>query len=193
MSGVALAQELPRTLEAFVAWAEDQPEDWEFVADEPIMIGVPPRRHTVIKGNIFRRLAERLEGTPFTVYVNGLELRAFGQSTRPDVLVSRVGGGAASLVEDEPVLIVEVGSPSSFDRDMGAKLERYRQYPSLQHYLVVHHAKRCVILHDRETADRLTQVWVESGTVALTALAVGLTLDEIFAGTVDEPEPPADA
>jgi Uma2 family endonuclease len=182
--------ELPTTLEEFVVWHEKQPERWEFIDGEPVLMAPGSRRHTVIKGNIFRHLANKLQGTRCVAYVEGIELRAFEQSTIPDVVVSCSPPDFGTPVEAEPVVVVEVSSPSTFGRDMGFKLERYRLYPSLRHYLVVHPLKHAVILFHRESADMLTNVWQQTGTVDLPAIGVSLTMAEIFEG-VPPPAPRA--
>lgn len=180
---------VPTTLEAFVRWHDRQPETWEFVGGAPVMMAPGSRRRTVIKGNVYRALANKLAGRPCVVYVDGIELRAFGQSAIPDVVVSCSPPDFATPVEEEPVVIVEVASPQSYGRDMGFKLDAYRLYPTLRHYLVVHHRDRAVVLFERETADRLSTIWRDTGTIELPAVGLSLTLAEIFEG-VPAAEPP---
>jgi Uma2 family endonuclease len=181
--GRARAREpLPGTLDEFVAWHERQPERWEFVDGEPMMMAPGSRRHTVVKGNIFAALRTKLAGTGCTAYVDGIELRGFEQSAIPDVLVSCAPPDFATPVENAPVVVVEVASRSSFTRDMLLKWAAYRRYETLQHYPVVHPTQRCVILHTRDAPDVFVQVWRESGTIDLPAIGTALSLDEIFEG-----------
>lgn len=188
MSRARRREPLPTTLEEFVVWHEKQPERWEFIDGEPVMMTPGSRRHTVIKGNIYRHLANKLAGGPCLAYVDGLELRAFEQSAIPDVVVSCAPPDFSTPVEAEPVVVVEVASKSSFARDMSVKWEAYRLYDSLQHYLVVHPREHAVILHHRHAPDNFVQLWIRNGTVELPAIGVSLTLDEIFEG-VPPPEP----
>lgn len=187
MSRARKREPLPTTLEEFVLWHERQPERWEFIGGEPVLMAPGSRRHTAIKGNIYRHLANKLEDTRYRAWVDGLELRDFDQSAIPDVVVSCAPPDFGTPVEAEPVVVVEVSSPSSFARDMGPKWEAYRQYDSLRHYLVVHHRDHAVIVHHRQTADNAVQLWVGQGTIELPVIGVSLTLDEIFEGV---PPPP---
>jgi Uma2 family endonuclease len=51
---------------------------------------------------------------------------------------------------NDPLLVVEVISPSSRARDVGAKLADYFRIPGLRHYLVVRTEDRTIIHHQRE-------------------------------------------
>jgi Uma2 family endonuclease len=58
------------------------------------------------------------------------------------------------LAEDDieladPMIVVEVLSPSSRAQDSGAKLEAYFRLPSVRHYLIVNTRSRTVIHHAR--------------------------------------------
>lgn len=54
----------------------------------------------------------------------------------PDVVVEREGADAKSLVATEPVLIVEVLSEGSSERDLDTKPKEYLSLPSLMAYIV---------------------------------------------------------
>ncbi len=47
----------------------------------------------------------------------------------------------------DPIIIVEVLSPSTASRDMGDKLLAYQRIPTLEHYLIVHPVERFVLIH----------------------------------------------
>ena len=49
----------------------------------------------------------------------------------------------------DPMIVVEVLSPSTSARDVGAKLEDYFRLPSVQHYLIVRTENRTIIHHAR--------------------------------------------
>jgi Uma2 family endonuclease len=53
----------------------------------------------------------------------------------------------------DPVIVVEVLSPSTRAQDSGAKLEAYFRLPSVRHYLIVNTATRTVIHHARGGPD----------------------------------------
>ncbi len=78
----------------------------------------------------------------------------------PDALV-RCGeplpDDAVQIVD--PMIVVEVLSPSTRARDAAAKLEEYFRMPSIRHYLIVKTENRSVIHHrldnDRSIATRI--------------------------------------
>jgi Uma2 family endonuclease len=91
-------------------------------------------------------------------------------------------------IVEEPSLIVEVTSPSSRATDRRAKLDAYQRLPSLRSYVIVEQRHRRVLAYSRDADGS----WVReelngSGTVALRALELVMTVDEIYD---DVPTPP---
>lgn len=143
------------TSAAFIAWAMQRPrgERWELVAGTPVAMAPERSAHALAKGMVFRRLAEAIEaaGLPCTAYPDGMAVTIDDATTyEPDALV-RCGpplpGDAVAITD--PVIVVEVLSPSTRARDAGAKLEDYFRLPSLRHYLIVKTENRSVIHHAR--------------------------------------------
>jgi Uma2 family endonuclease len=50
---------------------------------------------------------------------------------------------------DEPVIIVEILSPSNEKDDTGRKLALYLEIPTLRHYVVIHQDRRQIVHHER--------------------------------------------
>jgi Uma2 family endonuclease len=82
----------------------------------------------------------------------------------------------------EPVIIVEVMSPSSEADDAGRKWFSYRKIPSLKHYLVLSQDERAVQLHSR-AGDLWRERFVSAGRVELDDPPVRLDIDAIHAAT----------
>jgi Uma2 family endonuclease len=55
----------------------------------------------------------------------------------PDIVVDRAGGENKEYTANQPVLVVEVLSPSTTAIDLGEKAREYRQIPSVLAYLVL--------------------------------------------------------
>jgi len=73
----------------------------------------------------------------------------------PDALVSCGPPLPRDAVEaGDPVIVVEVVSPSSRGIDRGAKLAAYFEVPSLRHYLIVDIEAQVVIHHRRTRGAR---------------------------------------
>lgn len=157
----------------FIAWAMDQPrgERYELVAGEIVAMAPERSAHALTKGLVFRRLAEAIEtaGLACTAYPDGMAVAIDEATTyEPDALV-RCG---PPLPDDavrltDPVIVVEVLSPSTRARDAGAKLEDYFRLPSLRHYLIVKTENRTVIHHARDAAGTITTRIVRGGPIVL--------------------------
>lgn len=172
------------TADEFIAWAMQQPEGqrYELVAGE--VVGMAPERagHARGKGRIFEALSQaiRASGLPCEAFPDGMSVRTDATTVyEPDALV-RCG---PPLDEDaievpDPLIIVEVVSPSSVKRDSGSKLEGYFRLPSVRHYLVVTLRNGAVVHHHRDDAGTITTRIIRDGTIRLDP--PGIELTELF-------------
>jgi len=99
----------------------------------------------------------------------------------PDAVIH----GEEALPDDavlvpEPVIVVEVLSPSTATRDTGAKLADYFRLPSLHHYLIVRTDRPTVIHHRRGDRELIETRIVTSGTVLLDPSGITLHLNGIY-------------
>jgi Uma2 family endonuclease len=78
-----------------------------------------------------------------------------------------------------PVVIVEVLSPSTAGVDAGGKLADYFRVPSVRHYLLVQPTRR-EIIHHRLVADRIETLIVRAGFVELDPPGIRLSIDEVY-------------
>src|SRR5205823_801681 len=109
--------------------------------------------HARAKSHIWRRLTEAIEAgnLPCEAYPGGMAVEIDEATTyEPDALV-RCGAPlpADAIKVRDPVIVVEVLSPSSLARDSGAKLADYFRLPSVRHYLIVRTEDRVLIHHAR--------------------------------------------
>ena len=184
------------TVAEFDRWHAGQPERWELIGGVPVMMSPPMRPHTTIKGNIFAGLRAKLAGRPCQVYVDGVEVKEQSRklSAIPDVVVECDQPATRSPEVKEPIVIVEVISPSSERDDTGRKWRGYRLIPSVQHYLVVEQDEPAVTIHTRTGPFSFAEELVGEGAVELTALGVSLTIDEIYENVdFSQPDPEPDA
>ena len=139
----------PHTLDAFRAWHERQPDVWEFIDGTPKLMAPGPKAHTLIKSNVGRALGEHLQGTGCSVLVDGAIVEVHGSSLPPDIVLTCARLEFSTPRVDEPVLIIEILSPSNEMDDTGRKLALYLEIPSLRHYLVIHQDRRQIVHHER--------------------------------------------
>ena len=114
----------------------------EYVKGEIIAMSGASRAHNLITTNISTALHVRLRGSGCETYAN--EMRVSTPLTTsyfyPDVVVVCEEPRFEDDVFDtllNPIILVEVLSPSTEAYDRGEKFAHYRQLPSLQEYVLV--------------------------------------------------------
>ena len=116
-------------------------------------------RHVTATLNVAMALRQHLSGSPCRVYLQDMKVHAEASNAffYPDVLVTCSAADRQSpLVKREPVMIVEVLSPSTAAYDRGEKFAHYRGIASLAEYVLVDLDTRRVDVH-RKGSDGL---WV---------------------------------
>src|SRR5262249_29568159 len=99
----------------------------------------------------------------------------------PDALVySGQELPATALEVPNPVLIVEVLSPSTRRLDVSMKLAGYFRLPSVAHYLIVDPTQPRIIHHARGGADTILTRIVTDGRIALDPPGLELDLADIY-------------
>ncbi len=177
--------DLRMTAAEYAAWEQDQAERHEFYAGEVFSQAGGTRRHSLIGTNVIRAVGNLLSGN---CQVHGSDMRvlieATGYQAYPDCSVVCPGDQESDSDEvvTNPVLVVEVLSPSTADFDRGGKFGHYRQIDSLKEYLVVWQDEARVEQHTR-TADGLwllREVVGVSETLQLASLEQPLKLRDVY-------------
>jgi Uma2 family endonuclease len=182
MAKAAPVVDWPRTVAAFEAWHALQPERWEFVAGRPRLMAPASMRHSIIKRNVFRALDQALATSPCEALVDGPQILTDDILAIPDVVVTCAPLDLTTPVIAEPVIIVEVMSPSSAGDDHGLKWLSYRKIVSLNHYIIVAQHQRLVHVHSR-AGDIWRERFLSTGMLELDAPPVTLELDVIYAAS----------
>ena len=139
--------------------------------------------HALTKGRVFRRLAEAIEAAdlPCTVYPDGMAVEIDDVTIyQPDAMV-RCGPPLPddAIKVTDPVIVVEVLSPSTRARTSGAKLEDYFRLPSVRHYLMLKTENQTVIHYEREAGSTTVTRIVRSGSIVLDR--PGIMIHDLFA------------
>jgi Uma2 family endonuclease len=177
-----MTQPLPKpwTVEEFLAWERRQPERYEFVGGVIRMMVGGSNAHTIIKDNLVTALRARLHGQPCRALGEGPKVVTATATMYPDAIVVC---GPIDLAEDQvraPTVVVEVLSRSTEDHVRGAKWVAYRDLGSLQHYVLIAQDVRRVEVYSRKVKSWSLRVLEPPDMVALPAIGVQLSLDEIY-------------
>lgn len=152
--------------------------------------------HSRIVGNLIRALGNAIADGPCIVHTS--DLRAYcptGLHTYPDVSVVC---GELEYQDDShdvllnPVVIVEVLSPSTEGYDRGAKFKHYRSIPSLEEYVLIsQHSARVDHYARQQDADHwlLTSISDLQASVQFPTLNRAVPVAEIYAKVEFTPEP----
>lgn len=161
------------TSDQFIAWAIEQPETAHYELYRGEVVAMAPEReaHGFTQSLIGRRLGNAIEEKRLecAVYVDGAAIRVDGDTTfDPDVVV-RCGPRPApnALTLDDPVIVVEVLSPSTRAIDKALKFAAYMDLPSVRHYLIVDVDRRRVIHHRRDPSGAIATAILRDGPIPL--------------------------
>ena len=151
-------------------------------------------RHSRLIARLQPHLENQLDGTTCRTFNSDARIRVptSGEHYYPDISVvcgpTQTHEGSADTLTN-PLLLVEVLSPSSIHYDRIVKFAQYRQIPSLRDYLIVH-TKAVFVEHWSRQSDGNWNSHEYQGTeayVALPNLNCSLSLAKIYQGVMDEP------
>jgi Uma2 family endonuclease len=171
----------PWTVEDFLAWEAQQPERYEFIDGIVVPRIGGSAAHTIIKDNVFGALRDRVRGGGCRALTEGLKVVTPENVHYPDVTVFCTPIQPTDDQIHEPVVIVEVLSRSTGDRDRGAKWVGYRTLRSLQHYVLIAQDRRRVEVYTRsEEGWTLRLFEPPARRVPLPTMKLELDLDGIY-------------
>jgi Uma2 family endonuclease len=174
-----------RSTDDFLAWEERQAERYEFVGGVLRLMSGGTANHDLVGMNIGGALRAALRGGTCFVHGSNLKIRSpDGASMYPDVFVRCGKNVGDAQVVDDPVVVVEVLSPSTQRDDLTLKRWAYQAIPSLQAILFVSAQSAAVELAEREPDGswRSRHYRGLDVSVPLAALAVELPAAEIYMG-----------
>ncbi len=115
---------------------------YEYVAGEVFAMTGASFNHNLITANVIGELRNRLKAKPCSILANDMRLRIESADAclYPDMMVvcdPPAFLGQRRDVITNPMVVVEVISPSTEGYDRGGKFVLYRSLPSLRHYVLI--------------------------------------------------------
>jgi Uma2 family endonuclease len=171
--------------EEYRAWAEAQPKG-RFERIDGVVVAMAPERagHADRKALIWLALRQAVaaSGLPCHVYGDGMTVEADDSDFEPDAILhcgDPLPGEAVSV--PEPMVVVEVLSPSTRGGDLTRKLVAYFRVPSVQHYLVFWADRPQVVHHRRrEDGQGVETRMLTEGEIRLDPPGISITLAEVY-------------
>jgi Uma2 family endonuclease len=174
------------TADAFIAWAMEQPQGrWELDAGEIVAMAPERSGHALVKAEAWRALSDgvRRAGLRCQAYPDGMAVVVDASTVyEPDASV-RCGEPLRpeAVRFSDPVIVVEVVSPSSRSLDATRKLVGYFSLPSVRHYLLIDLHSRAVIHHGRDAEDDIRTRILREGALRLEPPGLSLEIGDLFA------------
>ncbi len=172
------------TVEEYLAWSDSQTERRRTELINGQIVAMPAERllHTSIKASVFLALRQAIEaaGVPCKALPDGPGVRIDEHTVyEPDALVYCGGPPPpTSMLIPNPVILVEVLSPTTTHSDTSAKLIGYFKLPSVAHYLILDPDARTVTHHRRDgTANVLHE-----GPLRLDPPGIDLAVEDLLGG-----------
>lgn len=165
-------------------------EKHEYYRGEIFAMSGTKHQHNLVIGNIYNTLKNKLKGKPCKPLTSDSRIHIEKNTlfTYPDISV--VCGDPVFLNNDElnllnPVVIIEVLSPSTKTYDRGDKFNLYRDIPTLKEYILVDPETISIeaFYINAHNQWELKEYKNISETLSIKTIKVSMTLDAIYEGT----------
>ena len=170
------------TVDEFIAWAMERPETEHYELCHGEIVAMAPERlsHSQMKFEITRKLSDAIAAARLgcAAFVVGPGVWVDDDTFyQPDTIVTcKTDLDPDSLYVPDPVLVVEVLSPSTQHIDTNAKLADYFSISSLKHYLIVR-LQPFILTHYAREADGKIQVRLLPGGGTITFDPPGFAIE----------------
>lgn len=157
----------------------------EYINGEVYAMAGASDRHHRICANVFIKLDAHLAESKCEAFMAEMKLKADEKTFYyPDVFVSCDKPIKSAFFREEPILIIEVVSPSTRQTDRREKLCVYQQIPTVREYVIIEQDKMIIELHRRQPDGRWITYFYNEGDLdeilEFQSVELKLTLEEIY-------------
>lgn len=174
------------TVDDYLDWAAAQNEEPRTELINGQIVATAPERvaHNQIKGAVFIALRRAMDaaGIDGQVFTDGMTVPIDEYTAyEPDASV-RCGAPLppTAMKVPDPIIVVEVLSPSSVHTDTSAKLIGYFKVDSVRHYLVIDPDRRSVTHHSRAADGQVPAAPQSTGTLRLDPPGLSIEVESLF-------------
>jgi Uma2 family endonuclease len=170
----------------FLRFAEAHEGRCEYVRGRIVMQAGGTFGHAEIAKRFLKLLDQQVDPKRWTANSSDRGIETADTVRYPDVIVELAGADLKSLSTSQPVIAIEVLSPSSEERDLDIKPLEYLAIPSLQAYIVAAQDEPACLVWLRDNNGMFPAEPVEvkghSGIIRIAKLAVEIRLSDIYRG-----------
>lgn len=177
----------PMTKAEFYGWAARTEGRFELKNGRVLMQAGGTKRHNQISKNFVSAVDQRLDTNLWASWMVDIAVEIGEDIRYPDVMVEKRQPDDASLRVDQPVVLIEVLSPSSVGTDLTDKLAEYTSIASLECYIVASQDEAICWVWQRTGGDRVfpsapAEIKGREQSIDITAVSISLPLAEIYRG-----------
>ncbi len=125
------------TAAEYLDWERLQPFRHECIDGAIYAMSGASANHGRIVQNCARLLGNHLQNSPCEPFSSDMKLRVNDNFYYPDLLVTCAGDNPDDYYRTQPILLIEVLSPSTRRHDKGHKRMIYQSIPSLREFLFI--------------------------------------------------------
>jgi Uma2 family endonuclease len=175
------------TVDEYLAWAEGQPGRYELYAGSVYAMAPERAIHAKMKFAVQSALAECISraGLPCHMLPDGMTVRVDRYTAHEPNALVYCGPELPSLAIEvpNPIIVVDVLSPSPRHVDASAKLMGYSAIQSIEHYLIFDPEGRPTLHHRRTSVDSFVTQVVRGGVLRLDPPGLEIDIDPLHALT----------
>jgi Uma2 family endonuclease len=186
MAGTALKR---MSLDEFYAWDSHGDTNFELIGGAPTVMARPGGPHQALAGRLAGRLFQALDGhAPLLVRLRAGIVPTWRYATYSEADLAVSGAPVTSGCETkDPILIVEILSPSTENSDRKVKLRDYRRFPSVREIVLIDAYRVWCEVHRRQPDGRWIVDLLDEADARLVLDSVGLdvALLDLYANLSD--------
>jgi len=183
-AALALAKITP---EEYLHFERQSETKHEYFDGEIFAMAGASRKHCKLSANLMRIIGNKLHQTKCNVYSNDfrVKIKETGLYTYPDVIITC----GKEILEDQvkdtllnPLILIEILSPSTEKYDRGKKFAHYRQIESLQNYILISQEEPRIEIFQRQNNDQwlFFFFFLLENSIEIPAINCMLSLTEVY-------------
>jgi Uma2 family endonuclease len=172
------------TVDEFLAWADGREGRWELSGGMPVCMSPERAAHGETKfsaGTAFKAALKKA-GIKCQAFIDCLANRVDQRTTfQPDLVVNcGEQPGPQALEAPNPVIAVEVLSPSTRAIDLGLKVRRYFEIQNIHHHVILDTDHRSVTHYARGQGDLIQMRIARDGTLHFDPPGFSVDIGSLF-------------
>ena len=133
--------------------------------------------------NVAFALRQSLRGSGCRPFTNDAKVLAGNSVRYPDITVTCMSFSDTDDVVPDPILVIEVISPSTEREDRGRKKFDYFATPSIQQYAIIEQDMRRIDLYTKAGTEWTNEIVEGSAVLKLSSIGVEMSLDIVYEDT----------